>query len=128
MNALEARAYLKHLRKWLSEDDDGNPTDYYKKFLDALDVALDAVAPPVGAGRCEWVFLPDKDMTPYEHISITTRLMDILAPGAGPSENELTPEDGHCIFMALMVYKTVLMKQHKNRLRDELREAVDHDE
>lgn len=124
MDAVTARYYLEQIKKWLSEDNDGNPTDYYKKFLDALDVALDAVAPPLGAGRCAWVYLPDEDMTPYEHIALATKLIDALDPGPAPSETSFGPESGACLTMALMVYKSFLMHMHKARLREELQKAA----
>ena len=118
MDATTARSHLIHLKKWFATDDNGNPTDKYRSFIEALDVALDAVAPLMGAGRCAWVYLPDEDLMPYEHIALCTKLTKALYP-----DRPDRPPDVKCLTMALMVYKSVLMNQHRERIRAELEKA-----
>ena len=122
MDALKARGYLIAIRKWLSEDNDGNETDEYRDFVKALDVALDAVAPPIGGGRCAWMFLPVEDMTPLTHLGLSTQLMDMLDDEESEfsrfATSTLGRDSARCLEMALLIYKSMLLHQHREKLAE----------
>ena len=97
-------------------------------YVEALQIALDAVAPPLGAGHCEWVFLPDKDLTPYSHMAEVTKMqdwMDHLEDEFEDNPNKIgllrVSEDEVLVLdMALTVYKSVLMQVNKDEIRESL--------
>lgn len=79
------------------------------------------------------VFLPEEDLMPYDHLKNTTALTDktqeIIAKWEeteSPVSLELATEDEvNVLEMALMVYKAALMAVHGERVREEIRKAVE---
>lgn len=127
MEAKEARQYLYSLKKFY-EADEG-----YEKWAEALEVALDAVAPPTGAGYCEWIYLPDKDLMPKKHLDNITKIEDAV----DSLKTELKEEDSapvgilrvnkewaEILLMALLIYKSVLMKVNKKEIMESLKDTV----
>ncbi len=119
MTVERARSWLTALRnvyrddvKVLAHDRDGGT------IIDALDIALDAVAPPTGAGHCEWIYLPDADLTPYEHIGITANMINDIDGYLNHADRRpgFTINDMRIILMALKVYKSVLLTVNADRI------------
>lgn len=131
-----ARAWLKALKEYYEKEPEKNPGTDLGEMVEALEMALDAVAPPIGAGHCEWVYLPDKDLTPYEHIGLCTSLENeidgVLSDYADYEGNpedyaDLTvasPEELKYLLQAVMIYKSILMTMNKDRMREEVEKAV----
>lgn len=121
-----ARAWLKALKEYYEKEPEKNPGTDLGEMVEALEMALDAVAPPIGAGHCEWVYLPDKDLTPYERIGLCTSLENEI-DGVLSDYADLTvasPEELKCLLQAVMIYKSILMTMNKDRMREEVEKAV----
>lgn len=88
--------------------------------IDALEVALSAVAPPEGTGHSTWIDLPSAEKTPYEHIGITGSLLYrfekyLELSGSRPS---LTLSDIRVLISALQIYRTVLATVNADRIKE----------
>lgn len=123
MDAFKVELYLKTLRMAYEGIDSKMAMD----FVEAIDVALDAAAPPVGAGHCRWVRLPDADMMPYEHIGICANLSSAIdaMEDEGESSLDVIFEDGEiaAMRMALAVYRSVLMDVNREEIKRKLQEV-----
>lgn len=128
MEPKEARAYLRTLYNELKQDGDMN------KWAEAIQVALDAVAPPIGAGYCQWVYLPDKDMLPKEHLNTITKIQNAVdkletafreGDCAPVGELAVNEEWTEILEMALVVYHSVLMQVNKAEIMEGLKGTVE---
>ena len=127
-----ARAYLKQMKEMFEESD----AEKFGDWIAAVDVALTAVNPPMGAGHCEWVYLPDKDMTPFSHIGIVTDIENVIDPMLSdrrkmgikkdaPSNLILDYEKLNVIDRALGIYKSVLMAVNRDEMRAEMQRIME---
>ena len=89
-----------------------------------------------GGSQYRVVFLPPKDLMPYEDAGLVTKIQDetekMLDRWRNGDENatpvgvmRMDEEWAKTINMALTVYKTVLMTIHGERFRKEIREAAE---
>lgn len=132
MDAKEARDYLYTLKKILGD----TGRDDWKPYIDALDVALDAVEPPMGAGKCRWVYTPDDDLLPYEDIKRVTNLENDIEgclEAAVDSDENYNPNDSYCDLTAtldelhaartaLSIYKGILLRVNADEIKRRLHE------
>jgi hypothetical protein len=130
-----ARACLDALKELLTSNK-GSKLD--KRYIEAIDMAMDAVAPQIGGGHCEWIYLPDKDLTPYSHIRIVTEMtseistkrLNVMKADANgekhikPVSITITGDQLEAVEMALEIYKSVLMKVNKEEMREAIRKAM----
>lgn len=125
MDARRARLYIQAIiNAWKDEPDTG-------EFIEALKIALDAVEPPLGAGHSEWVYLPDKDLTPYRHMKCVTEIQDWLEKMKDEFDDSpekigllrVTEDNLRVLSMALTVYKAVLMTVNRDEIRERMRKA-----
>ncbi len=135
MEAARARQYLKALKDWLkTPNDDGETVD--EGYIESLDMALEAIEPPVGAGHCDWIYLPDKDMTPYSHMPIVTELEDLIDTMRRDRHKQKVPHEDitHLLLnhdklivvdRALMIYKSVLMRVNRDEVKAEIEKAIE---
>lgn len=77
------------------------------------------------------IFLPDDDLMPYEHMTLNTKLTDdfmkITDADELPETVDLTvtPDELEMLQMSLLVYKTVLMEVHKERMEADLKKVIE---
>ena len=132
-----ARAYLRQIKGVLidrnKELEKEGKEPAFKCWLEALDVALDTIKPPLGAGHCEWIFLPDKDMTPLAHMKPLRELLDefdSVKPWPArkdprrTGEITISGEKVEITSMALSIYKSVLMAVNRDEMREKMREEI----
>lgn len=111
----EARKYLLAVRASLSET-----PGVAREYVAALDAALEALSPPKGEGRYEWVFLPDADLTPYEDLNRVNSLSRRIDESANAKEKEwsltLSEEEIRCLLTALVCYHSILLSVYRERV------------
>ena len=90
------------------------------------------------------IFLPDDDLMPYEHVSLDTELSNDIDAALHLCDDleETEPEDGvpwngklppivfnrerlEVMQMALMIYKTVLLEVHNERVKAGIRSVIE---
>lgn len=138
MDARRARDYLNVLYKEFKKDSEmekqtDSVTDTKNPYAEAVKVALDAVEPPLGSGFCEWIYLPDKDLMPYNHIAQVTQMQDWLENMKDEFKDKpnkigllrVSVENVRVLSMALTVYKAVLMQVNMDEIRKRLSESED---
>lgn len=128
-----ARSCLEKLREVLTED-----KSLDKRYIESIDMAMDAVAPPFGGGHCEWIYLPDKDLTPYSHIRIVTEMTSEISTKyinglkarekgekyVKPESITISGDQLKVVDRALNIYKSVLMKVNREEMTAEIKKAI----
>lgn len=106
-------------------------TDEYNNYVDAMIKWQRELNDALEKNGAEYrvVHIPPVDLIPYEHAGSVTKLQDFLQTEKKGMTNDemlalLIGDEIDIIDTALMVYKSVLLAVHGNRLRAELREAA----
>ena len=121
MEPKEARVWLKVLRRTAEKSD----MKSRESVMEALDFALDAVFPLLGTGRCDWVYLPDEELTPFEHLEKCKKLMDELQTAQDEEAAcTVTADNVEMMATALLVYHSVLLRLHRDRIRQEVQAVI----
>ena len=121
MEPKEARAWLEVLRRSAEKSD----MKSRESVMEALDFALGAVAPPLGAGRCDWVYLPDADLTPFEHLEKCKKLMNELQTAQDEEAAcTVTADNVEMMVTVLLTYHSVLLRLHRERIKQEVQAVV----
>lgn len=130
-----ARTCLATLREALTTETEHKLDN---RYVEAIDMAMEAVAPPLGAGHCEWIYLPDKDMTPYSHIRIVTEMTSEISTKHHKEVEARIKGEKHIkpvsitisgdqlvvVDRALAIYKSVLMKVNREEMREAIKKAM----